>query len=89
MIPIVSLNREIEWELRTERLILPKTAELKAKLQNKGNLENKRSIDSQFNIRQLKPEDADFIFAHSHYRDFTSKTYIRERIEADCSAGLN
>ena len=88
MIPIVSLNRKIEWELRTERLILPKTAELKAKLQNKGSIENERSIDSQFKIRQLKPEDADFIFAHSHYRDFTSKVYIRERIEADCSAGI-
>lgn len=34
MIPIVSLNREIEWELRTERLILPKTAELNVEPDN-------------------------------------------------------
>lgn len=88
MIPVISQNREIEWELKTERLILPERAAVKAELQNNKSIENERSIDSQFKIRQLKPEDADFIFAHSHYREFTSKAYIRERIEADCSAGI-
>ena len=39
-------------------------------------------------IRELKNKDANLIFAHSHYQDFTSKAYIKERIATDCSAGI-
>lgn len=85
LLPVVSQNREIEWELKTERLILPERAELKI---NNMSSENDKSIVTEFKIRELKAEDADFIFAHSHYQEFTSKAYIRERIEADCSAGI-
>jgi len=88
MIPVISQKREIEWELKTERLILPERAAVKAELQNNKSIENKRSIESEFKIRDLETKDADFIFAHSHYQDFTSKAYIRERIAADCSAGI-
>jgi ribosomal protein S18 acetylase RimI-like enzyme len=85
MIPIVSLNREIEWELKTERLILPKSTEAKS---NNSCNENIASIDTKFKIRELTAADADFIFVHSHYQQFTSRAYIKERIEADCSAGI-
>jgi ribosomal protein S18 acetylase RimI-like enzyme len=88
MLPIISQQREIEWELKTERLILPETAAVKAELQNNKSTGNKRSIETEFKIRKLEPKDADFIFAYSHYQDFTSKAYIRERIAADCSAGI-
>jgi len=82
MLPIIIQNREIEWELKTERLILPEIAVVNFELQNKAASEN------EFEIRELKSKDADFIFEHSHYQKFTSKTYIKERIEADCSAGI-
>lgn len=92
MIPIVSQNKKIDWELKTERLILPETAEINFKLQktenniklNQGKINNK----NDFEIRKLKCRDADFIFDHSHYQKFTSKPYIKERIKADCSAGI-
>jgi len=88
MLPVISQKREIEWELKTERLILAENAAVKAELEHNKRIENERSIESEFKIRDLEAKDADFIFAHSHYQDFTSKAYIRERIAADCSAGI-
>jgi ribosomal protein S18 acetylase RimI-like enzyme len=89
MIPVVSQNREIEWELKTERLILPEKVELNSSVQKKTeSSDQKIEAEAEIEIRQLKSKDADFIFNHSHYQDFTSKAYIRERIEADCSAGI-
>ena len=82
MLPIISQNKKIEWELKTERLILPETADINFELQNIAASEN------EFEIKELKSTDAEFIFAVSHYQKFTSKAYIKERIEADCSAGI-
>ena len=88
MLPVFSQNRKIEWELKTERLILAETAAAKADLESYVSAANRKSIDTEFIIRELKAKDADYIFSHSHYQQFTSKAYIRERIEADCSAGI-
>lgn len=44
--------------------------------------------EAEVEIRKLQNKDAEFIFAHSHYQEFTSKSYIKGRIEADCSAGI-
>jgi len=89
MIPVVSQNREIKWELKTERLILPEEAKTPSLLQKKAKQEEEKiQTEKDFEIRKLKSQDADFIFTHSHYQDFTSKAYIKERIEADCSAGI-
>ena len=90
MLSVISKHREFEWELKTERLILPKTAELKNLDQNKpdSSNENKNDLETEFKLRRLKPDDTNFIFAHSHYQQFTSKAYIKERIKADCSAGI-
>lgn len=92
MLPVISQNREIEWELKTERLILPKTAELKKnrELRDKADSsdKNENNLDAEFKLKRLKADDADFIFANSHYQQYTSKAYIKERIEADCSAGI-
>jgi len=89
MIPVVSQNREIEWELKTERLILPEAVELNSSVQKKTkSSDQKINAETEIEIRQLKSEDADYIFNHSHYQEFTSLAYIRERIEADCSAGI-
>ena len=88
MLPVIIQKKEIEWELKTERLILAEKAAVKAVLQNNKRIENERGIEPEFKVRDLEAKDADFIFAHSHYQDFTSKAYIRERIAADCSAGI-
>lgn len=100
MIPAISQNREIEWELKTERLILPKQVKLAKKVElissTKKHTANKKAETKEkdtenieeIKIRKLKADDADFIFDHSHYQEFTSKPYIRERIAADCSAGI-
>jgi len=100
MIPAVRQNRKIEWELKTERLILPEKLKLAKKVElissAKKDTENKKTEIKEkdtenieeIKIRKLKADDADFIFDHSHYQKFTSKPYIRERIDADCSAGI-
>jgi len=89
MIPVVSQNREIEWELKTERLILPEKTEVNSSLQKNTEVSEKNiEAEATVIVRELKNKDADFIFKHSHYQDFTSKAYIRERIEVDCSAGV-
>jgi len=90
MLPIISQNREIEWELKTERLILAETAAENLKLQEKeeNNIQDDKNIKAEYNIRKLKPKDADFIFKYSDYQEFTSKAYIKERIKKDCSAGI-
>ncbi|CCU81110.1 hypothetical protein HSACCH_02592 [Halanaerobium saccharolyticum subsp. saccharolyticum DSM 6643] len=100
MIPAISQNRKIEWELKTERLILPEKLKLAKKVElissAKKDTENKKTEIKEkdtenieeIKIRKLKADDADFIFDHSHYQKFTSKPYIRERIDADCSAGI-
>ncbi|RAK05263.1 FR47-like protein [Halanaerobium saccharolyticum] len=89
MIPVVSQNGKFEWELKTERLILPDEAKLDFSIQKKIKSSSKNlEAEKEIKIRELKNKDADFIFAHSHYQDFTSKAYIKERIAADCSAGI-
>ncbi|MEC9490928.1 MAG: GNAT family N-acetyltransferase [Halanaerobiales bacterium] len=89
MIPVITQNREFEWELKTERLILPDEAKLDLSIQKiiESSSENFKT-EKELEIRELKSKDADFIFAHSHYQDFTSKAYIKDRIAADCSAGI-
>jgi GNAT superfamily N-acetyltransferase len=83
MIPIISNDRQIEWELKTERLILANNIKINSNFNNKFEKNGK-----QIKIKELKSNDADFIFENSHYQDFTSKAYIKERIELDSSAGI-
>jgi len=83
MIPIISDDRQIEWELKTERLILADNTEINSSLKKKD-----YKNGEQIEIKELKSDDADFIFEHSHYQKFTSKAYIKERIKKDCSAGI-
>ena len=89
MLPVLSENREIDWQLKTERLILPEKDEMNLLLQNNVNKNRKiLETETEVEIRAIQNKDVNFIFAHSHYQEFTSKEYIRERIEADCSAGI-
>jgi len=88
MIPAISQNRKIEWELKTERLILPEKLKLAKKVELISSAKKDTENIEEIKIRKLKADDADFIFDHSHYQKFTSKPYIRERIDADCSAGI-
>lgn len=83
MIPIISNDKQIEWELKTERLILANKTKINFNVKNKTGKNGKQII-----IKELKSDDADFIFENSHYQDFTSKPYIKERIELDSSAGI-
>jgi len=83
MIPIISNDRKIEWELKTERLILANKTEINSNFKKK-----KYKKGEQIVIKELKSADADFIFENSHYQDFTSESYIKERLELDSSAGI-
>lgn len=46
-----------------------------------SNNENRNDLETEFKLRRLKLDDTSFIFAHSHYQQFTSKAYIKERIK--------
>ena len=83
MIPIIYDDRQIEWKLKTERLILADNTEINSSLKKKD-----YKNGEQIEIKELISNDADYIFEHSHYQKFTSKAYIKERIKKDCSAGI-
>lgn len=73
MLELLQENYQLEWVLQTERFIFKKELNFSAEITE---------------LQDLKPADAEFIFKHSHYQSFTSIPYIKERIAADCSAGI-
>ncbi len=73
MIPHLTRNHRIEWRLSTHRYYLPADA-IVAPPANE--------------CTSLSHNDVSYIYQHSPYKDYTSETYIRERIEKDISAGI-
>lgn len=70
---IIVKDSEVEWELLTLRYVFPETREIELPIRKTCTL----------NISLV-----DYIFDHSDYKSFTSKEYIRERIERGISAGI-
>ncbi|MHB1652185.1 MAG: GNAT family N-acetyltransferase [Desulfitobacteriaceae bacterium] len=73
MKPIITKDSEVEWELSTLRYVLPETHEIEPPIRK---------------MYTLDMSLVDYIFNHSDYKAFTSKEYIRERIEKGISAGI-
>jgi 8-oxo-dGTP diphosphatase len=70
---IIIKNSEIEWDLSTFRYVLPETYRIKPPAKKMCTLD----------ISMVA-----YIFNHSDYKAFTSKEYIKERIEQGLSAGI-
>jgi len=73
MKPIISEGSEVEWELTTLRFVLPDKCEI---------------VPSTRKTCALDTSLVDYIFNHSDYQSFTSKEYIKVRIERGVSAGI-
>lgn len=73
MIPLILENREMDWKLSCMKLVFP---------------ENKELPQCKYDIKKLKPEDAEYIFHNSKYKDYTSIPYITSRIENGVAIGI-
>ena len=72
MVPIIADGKELEWELKTRRYILPDSIE----------------IFLQNDISPLSGSDAEYIYEVSKYKDFLSVEYIEERIARGISCAI-
>ncbi len=73
MLPVLTHTRKIEWKLTTHRYYLPEG----------------KSVEPTDHVSQsLDSSMANYIFRNSAYKDFTSETYIKDRLEKDVSAGI-
>jgi len=73
IIPLIHEIGEEEWRMETVRYMLDDAAGM-PKPTNP--------------IVPLSPDDTDYIFEHSDYRDYTDTGYIRDRLERDISAAI-
>ncbi|HEX7714751.1 MAG TPA: GNAT family N-acetyltransferase [Bacillota bacterium] len=73
MKPVIAKNFEVEWELSTDRYLLPAN----------------HPIDPPPRMTcTLEVPFAEYIFDHSDYKAFTSVEYLRDRIARGISAGV-
>jgi len=73
MLPVLTHKKKIEWKLSTHRYYLP----------------DEKTVDPPDYIsKALDATMAKYIFERSAYKDFTSESYIKERIDKDVSAGV-
>lgn len=73
MLPFVIKNREIEWKMSCMKLIFP---------------ENKEIAKYNYEVRQLKVEDAEYIYHNSKYQDYTDIEYIARQIRKGISLAI-
>jgi len=73
MLPILLKQHELDWELATDRYILPEDVVVSSP---------RRKVSG------LQKSDADYIYNYSDYKKFTSIEYIQERIDNGISAGI-
>ncbi len=75
MMPFFHSRFTIEWILTTARYYLPEEIIVE--------------LPSHLPIRPLRPEEAVYIYEHSHYQNYTSVDYLKMRIENGPSAGID
>ena len=73
MIPIVTKDKQTDWELNAYRYILPKHEKINS---------------LSYSIKALNKSHAEYIYNNLNYQAFTSVDYIKERIENGISAGI-
>lgn len=73
MIPIVTKDKQIDWELNTYQYILPKHEKINS---------------LSYSIKELDVSYAEYIYNNLNYQALTSVDYIKERIKNGISAGI-
>jgi len=75
MLPILTTNKTLVWQLSTMKLVLPEQVTFPQM--------------SQSHITPLSVNDAQYLYEHSMYQGMTSPDYIRERIQHGLGAGIH
>ena len=70
MLPILSKDKDIDWVLKCEKLVLPEIIHINS---------------SVYEYEPLRQEDAEYIFNKSKYKQYTSIEFIKERIKKGIS----
>ncbi|QZY54157.1 GNAT family N-acetyltransferase [Crassaminicella profunda] len=73
MIPYIVKDKKIDWQLSCMKLFFPKEKELSK---------------NKYKMIQLSINDAEYIYNHSHYKEYTSIDYIKTRIEKGIALGI-
>ncbi|HJO95081.1 MAG TPA: GNAT family N-acetyltransferase [Victivallales bacterium] len=73
MLPLVLKDRTPSWRIKTYQYILPVDIDIP---------------EPEHDTFPLSPNDADYIFTNSNYKNILSSSYIKERIMKGYSAGL-
>lgn len=73
MMPFLLEGKDLIWKLSCMKLYFPEDMEIP---------------EPQYAICDLKREDADYIFNHAKYKDYTSVGYIQERINLGPALGI-
>ncbi len=73
MLTQLTAMHRIEWKLTTDRYYLPDDVEAEA---------------TEKDCRPLNGSHTSYIYQHSPYKDFTSESYLKERLQKDISAGV-
>lgn len=66
MLPYVIADRDVDWILSCKRLYLPDDVTLP---------------ENTMEVKELRPEIADYIYENYEYREYTGPDYIKERIK--------
>ena len=75
MLPILSTNKTLVWQLSAMRLALPEDVTFSQMFQS--------------HIAPLSVDDTRYLYEHSQYQAVTSPDYIRDRIQHGPSAGIH
>jgi 8-oxo-dGTP diphosphatase len=75
MLPVLTHNKTLVWQLSTMKLVLPDHVTFPQ--------------TPHVRISSLSVSDAQYLYDHSLYQEFTSPDYIRERIQKGPSAGIH
>ena len=73
MLPYLTQNRTVVWQLTSIKLVFTQDAVMSAAKQN---------------ISELKPEEAQYIYNHYGYQQYTSVEYIANRIQHGNALGV-
>lgn len=74
MLPILTADKALAWQLSTMKLVLPDDVTFPQK--------------THAHITPLSVDDAEYLYEHSLYQGVTSPDYIRDRIQRGLSAGI-
>lgn len=74
MIPFIIKGKKCLWDFETIRLYLPKEVKLE--------------LSTYYKIASLENSDAEYIYNHSHFKEYTSISYIKDCISCGITGGI-